>query len=193
MRQRRRRLSRRAARTTGTSPSTKTARPRPAMTNHVARLYAIALSLAVFFVTWAAVSARPWAAQASKDGSSPRRAADLGGTGASREHPRPACCEAPPARLPRRAEEQGKRQIAAIGTANAQAAATAAAATAAPSSSSWSAPASIGRRRLDAARDEHPHVVMERHGFRAMGTDVEASSTPSRTRRLRPGLRIGRA
>jgi hypothetical protein len=35
------------------------------MTNHVARLYAIALTLVVFFVTWAVVSARPWAASAT--------------------------------------------------------------------------------------------------------------------------------
>lgn len=31
------------------------------MTNHVARLYALALALVVFFVSWAAVAARPWA------------------------------------------------------------------------------------------------------------------------------------
>ena len=31
------------------------------MTNHVARLYAVALSLVVFFLSWAVVSARPWA------------------------------------------------------------------------------------------------------------------------------------
>jgi hypothetical protein len=31
------------------------------MTNHVARLYALALALVIFFVSWAAVAARPWA------------------------------------------------------------------------------------------------------------------------------------
>ena len=31
------------------------------MTNHVHRLYALALAVLVFFLTWAAVSARPWA------------------------------------------------------------------------------------------------------------------------------------
>jgi len=31
------------------------------MTDHVARLYALALALVVFFVTWAAVAAHPWA------------------------------------------------------------------------------------------------------------------------------------
>jgi hypothetical protein len=30
------------------------------MTNHVARLYAIALALVVFFLSWAAVAAAPW-------------------------------------------------------------------------------------------------------------------------------------
>ena len=31
------------------------------MTDHVARLYALALGLAVFFLSWAFVAARPWA------------------------------------------------------------------------------------------------------------------------------------
>ena len=31
------------------------------MTNHVARLYALATSLVVFFAVWLAVSAHPWA------------------------------------------------------------------------------------------------------------------------------------
>jgi len=35
------------------------------MADHVARLYAVAITLVVFFVTWAVVSARPWAAPAS--------------------------------------------------------------------------------------------------------------------------------
>jgi hypothetical protein len=35
------------------------------MTNHVARLYAVALTLIVFFVTWAVVSARPWGPKAT--------------------------------------------------------------------------------------------------------------------------------
>jgi hypothetical protein len=30
------------------------------MTSHVARLYATAVALVVFFVSWAAVAARPW-------------------------------------------------------------------------------------------------------------------------------------
>lgn len=34
------------------------------MTNHVAKLYAVALALVVFFVTWAGVAARPWATEA---------------------------------------------------------------------------------------------------------------------------------
>ena len=35
------------------------------MTSHVARLYALALALLVFFLTWAAVAARPWATAAA--------------------------------------------------------------------------------------------------------------------------------
>jgi hypothetical protein len=35
------------------------------MTNHVARLYAVAVTLVIFFVTWAVVSARPWAPKAA--------------------------------------------------------------------------------------------------------------------------------
>ena len=36
------------------------------MTNHVARLYAVALALVVLFLTWAVVAARPWAASAAE-------------------------------------------------------------------------------------------------------------------------------
>jgi len=31
------------------------------MTNHTARLYAVALTLVAFFLSWAVVAARPWA------------------------------------------------------------------------------------------------------------------------------------
>jgi hypothetical protein len=34
-------------------------------TNHVGRLYALALALVLFFLTWAAVAARPWSAPAA--------------------------------------------------------------------------------------------------------------------------------
>ena len=37
------------------------------MTNHVARLYAVALALAVLFLTWAVVAARPWATAAAAE------------------------------------------------------------------------------------------------------------------------------
>lgn len=37
------------------------------MTNHVVRLYALAATLAVFFVAWAAIAAHPWQAEASAD------------------------------------------------------------------------------------------------------------------------------
>jgi hypothetical protein len=34
-------------------------------TNHVGRLYAVALALVLFFLTWAVVAARPWSAPAA--------------------------------------------------------------------------------------------------------------------------------
>lgn len=36
------------------------------MTNHVARLYSLALALFVFFLTWATVGARPWSTAGSQ-------------------------------------------------------------------------------------------------------------------------------
>jgi hypothetical protein len=42
------------------------------MTDHVARLYAIAFALLVFFCTWAAVASRPWG---EPDAADPRVAA----------------------------------------------------------------------------------------------------------------------
>ena len=35
------------------------------MTNHVGRLYSLALALLVFFVLWAGIAARPWATPAT--------------------------------------------------------------------------------------------------------------------------------
>lgn len=37
------------------------------MTNHAGRLYAAALGLVVFFLAWAGVAARPWAASPAAD------------------------------------------------------------------------------------------------------------------------------
>lgn len=37
------------------------------MTSHVGRLYAVALALFVFFLTWTAVGARPWASAHNAD------------------------------------------------------------------------------------------------------------------------------
>jgi hypothetical protein len=44
------------------------------MTNHVARLYLVALALVAFFLTWAVVAARPWASAATAE-KDPRLAA----------------------------------------------------------------------------------------------------------------------
>lgn len=111
------------------------------MTNHVARLYAIALTLVVFFVTWAAVSARPWAAQASKQLDPRLVALQTREAQVHRESLRVRRVVKHRWHVYRVQLKKRKRQIAAIESANAQAAAAAAAATAAPSSSSWSAPA----------------------------------------------------
>lgn len=111
------------------------------MTNHVARLYAIALSLVVFFVTWAAVSAGPWAAQASKLLDRRLVALQTREAQVHRESIRVRRVVKHRWHVYRVELKRRKRRIAAIESANAQAAATAAAATAARSSSSWSAPA----------------------------------------------------
>jgi hypothetical protein len=45
------------------------------MTDHVARLYAVAFALLVFFFTWAAVAAHPWGTEATATAQDPRVAA----------------------------------------------------------------------------------------------------------------------
>lgn len=45
------------------------------MTNHAARLYALAGAVLVFFVAWAAIAAHPWRTQAATAGQDPRLAA----------------------------------------------------------------------------------------------------------------------
>jgi hypothetical protein len=47
------------------------------MRNHTARLYAIAVALAVFFVSWAFVAARPWATEAAASAAADPRLAQL--------------------------------------------------------------------------------------------------------------------
>jgi hypothetical protein len=42
------------------------------MTDHVARLYAVAVAVLVFFVAWAGVAARPWATKTSEATPDPR-------------------------------------------------------------------------------------------------------------------------
>jgi hypothetical protein len=37
------------------------------MTSHVGRLYALAIALLVFFITWTAVAAQPWATSTASD------------------------------------------------------------------------------------------------------------------------------
>jgi hypothetical protein len=40
------------------------------MTNHAPRLYALALAVLVFFLTWAVISARPWAQEVAPSATS---------------------------------------------------------------------------------------------------------------------------
>ena len=65
--------------TTATASPTEVA----TMTNHVARLYALAISLIVFFAVWLAVSAHPWSRPRPRSG---RRSAD-GAPGGARAPP----------------------------------------------------------------------------------------------------------
>jgi hypothetical protein len=115
------------------------------MTSHVGRLYALALALFVFFLTWATVAAHPWSAPA-----------------ATRADPRAAALAARQVRLRhesvvvarivrrrwavyRKQLRRRQQRIAAINRANAaaarQAQLAAAAAAAAPAASSYSAAA----------------------------------------------------
>ncbi len=101
------------------------------MTNHAARLYAVALTVLVFFLTWAAVSARPWAtAEATKD---PRVAMlDRREARLHRESIRVRRIVAHRYHVYRVTLRERRNEIAAIEAANARARQTAAAAVAAP-------------------------------------------------------------
>ena len=97
------------------------------MTDHVARLYAVALALVVLFFTWAVVAARPWATAAAEEDprivALERREAKLRRQSARVERQVKRRFAVYEARLRKR-----KRAIAAIGAANARAAAAPAAA-----------------------------------------------------------------
>jgi hypothetical protein len=109
------------------------------MTNHVVRLYAVALALVVLFLTWAVVAARPWAASAAQQDprivALERREAALRRKSVRVERQVKRRFAAYEVRLRKR-----KRAIAAIEAANASAAAAAPAVSAAPST----APPSVG-------------------------------------------------
>jgi hypothetical protein len=47
------------------------------MRDHTVRLYALATALAVFFLSWAIIAARPWAAEAASPTAQDRRVAQL--------------------------------------------------------------------------------------------------------------------
>jgi hypothetical protein len=112
------------------------------MTSQVGRLYALALALFVFFLTWATVSARPWAARAT-----PRtdpRAAALAAREVRLRHESVVVARVVRRRwaIYRRQLRKRRQQIAAVNHANAAAARQAqlAAAAAAPVYSAAAAP-----------------------------------------------------
>jgi len=109
------------------------------MTDHVVRLYAVALALVVLFLTWAVVAARPWAATAAEKDprivALERREAQLRRKSVRVERQVKRRFAAYEVRLRKR-----KRAIAAIEAANASAAAAAPAVSSAPSA----APPSVG-------------------------------------------------
>lgn len=111
------------------------------MTNHIARLYAVALALVVFFLTWAVVSARPWAAQATPAGKDPRIVAlERREVRLHRESIRVQRLVKRRFHVYKVRLRARKHQIAAIETSNARAAAAALAATSAPSWTPSAAP-----------------------------------------------------
>ena len=108
------------------------------MTNHIARLYAIAITLVVFFVTWAVVSARPWASAATPAKDPRLLALEQREARVHQESVRVRKVLKHRYHVYRVELRKRKRQIAAIEAANARAAS--ATVTVASSSPSWSAP-----------------------------------------------------
>ena len=127
------------------------------MTSHVARLYALAAGVLVFFVAWAAIAAHPWQTH--------KAAARIRGRGApGREHRLRAEALAVKRVLDRRWATY-RAQLAARRQQAAQLAASRAA----------GRPRRPPRpsRRDAAPADDHEDLVMERRTFHAMGTEVE--------------------
>jgi hypothetical protein len=118
------------------------AREGQAMTSHVGRLYALALALFVFFLTWTTVAAHPWSASATP--SADPRAAALAARQLQLRHESIAVARIVRRRwaVYRRQLHRRRQQIAAVNRANAAAARRARlAATAAPTFSASGAAA----------------------------------------------------
>ena len=139
------------------------------MTSHVARLYALAVGLLVFFVAWAAVAAHPWKTS-TRPPQDPRlcgapgpRAPPPGGVAGGQADRRPALgrLSRPPGRPQTGDRERCTRRT--------------------PGRAPWPRPRSpttggsapVGAHRHAAAADDHEDVVMLRRTFPAMGTQVE--------------------
>ena len=127
------------------------------MTSHVGRLYSLALALFVFFLTWTAIGARPWAS-ASVTRKDPRLAA-LAAREQRLRHESVAVQRLVKHRWAVYRVQLRKRQsqIAAAKQAQAQA----------------DCSRSVGASRQPAAADHDEDLVMESRRFRAMGTDIE--------------------
>jgi hypothetical protein len=111
------------------------------MTSHVGRLYALALALFVFFLTWATVAAHPWSAHASSR--TDPRAAALAAREVRLRHESVAVARIVRRRwaVYRRQLRKRRQQIAAVSRANAAAARQAQlAVAAAPAYSATAAP-----------------------------------------------------
>ena len=141
------------------------------MTNQVARLYALAAAVPVFFVAWATVAAHPW--QSHK---------------AAASDPRVAALQLREQRIQAEVARGEARRRPALGHLPRAALRPQAAGGAARLRARRRRPARPCRD--PAAGDDHEDLVMEKHAFNAMGTEVEllldARRAP-RAERLRPG------
>jgi hypothetical protein len=108
------------------------------MTDHLGRLYAVVAAVAVFFLTWAVVAARPWAAAPAVPAKDPRLVAlEQREARVHRESIRVRKVLEHRYHVYRVRLRERKKEIAAINAANARAAAATVTAASAPS---WSAP-----------------------------------------------------
>ena len=138
------------------------------MTSHVARLYALAVSVLVLFAAWAVVATHPWQTTSHRRPipASTRSSSASGGSGTSRS---PSAGSSPGAGTTTRSPSPG-------GSARSR--------TCRSSTKRRWRPrllrllsdvllVPVGSGRDPAPADRHEDLLMERHEFRAMGTEIE--------------------